>query len=99
MKSLDTSISKNNGQSVDYRELLEHDGAKLRITIRSDSYNAQCYARVHHWTDNKWTFVESIAASVMVTDTGLAYKPNMPTKAAFMYDRKELIRLAKLVLS
>lgn len=97
IKSLDTSISVN-GQSVDYRELLDRDGARLRITIRSDSYRNQCFARISRWNGEEWKMVDTVPPADMKTEDSLAYRSAPPTKFAFSNDRKRLLALAALIL-
>lgn len=46
---------------------------QIRITIRSDSYKKQCYARVHRYKDGEWFFLYHIPYSLMKTEDGLCY--------------------------
>jgi hypothetical protein len=98
MKTLNKEIGSG-GQSVTYKETLEHNGKKLRISIKSDSYRAQCYARVLLFDGDKWNQIDSIHYSRMVTEAKLIYRPNvLPNDSDFKADRDRLVKLAKDVL-
>jgi len=66
---------------VYYQELFELDGKKLRINIRSNSYDFQCSATIWHWTgvgiDKEWKVLGSINAGSMQTE-----------EALYVYDRQ-----------
>lgn len=98
-ESLDMNISAGS-QDVMYRELLQVGTHRLRISIRSDSYRDQCYARVEIWSpaESKWNFVECVHHGSMVTEKGLRYLQRPAIVKDFSADRDELIRLASLVL-
>lgn len=97
------------GQRVDYVELcsvtlrsgyglaLEATTHKLKVAIRSDSYDNQCYARVKRWNGNEWKLVHALGN--MKTKKGLAYGSTSATTSAFKDDRNDLIRVALEVLS
>lgn len=71
---------------------------KVRIEIRSDSYDKQCHARVSVFDGKKWNQVDSIHYSNMKTVSKLAYKPNPPKESDFKADREALVALAMDVL-
>jgi hypothetical protein len=74
---------------------------KLRITIKSDSYEQQCFARISIYSpeERKWNRLASIEPSVMKTEKGLCYKHEAPTEYNFQNDINELMRLADLILA
>lgn len=73
---------------------------KLRITIKSDAYAAQCFARISVYSsaENKWNPLASIEPGNMVTEHGLSSKPKAPSEYEFQRDIDELQRLANLIL-
>lgn len=74
---------------------------KLRVTIKSDSYAAQCYARIAIYSpeENKWNRLASIEHGLMQTVNGLSHCQNVPTEYEFQNDINELLRLAELILA
>ena len=86
-------------QSVSYQELLDYNGKRICIKIKSDSIRPQCYAKVEvysTYTDN-WNLLYSIPYSSMKTSDSLIYKKNF-TFSMFEEDRTELLKLAIQVL-
>jgi hypothetical protein len=78
MKILSKSICKT-GQSIDYKEILKLDDKKIKITIKSDSYSFQSYARIELWNGEKWNMIDSIPHGNMNTPIELVYQPkNQP---------------------
>ena len=80
------------------KQTLRH---KLRITIKSDSYLQQCYARISIFSpeENKWNRLATIEPGKMQTANGLCYKQNAPGEQEFQNDIDELLRLADLILT
>lgn len=74
---------------------------KLRITIKSDSYLAQCYAQCDIFSieEKKWNRLTSIEYGRMQTASGLSHCQNAPTEYEFQNDINELLRLADLILA
>lgn len=74
---------------------------KLRITIKSDSYAAQCHARISIYSpeEKKWNRLASIEHGVMQTASGLNHRQDAPTEYNFQHDISELMRLAYLILA
>ena len=70
---------------------------KLRVTIKSDSYRQQCYARVDRWTGSTWNKVHHVLD--MKTKEGLSHKRPTPGADSFEADRRELLRVAERVLA
>lgn len=89
------------GQDLKYNEVLSFvlgtKKHKLRVSICSDSYRGQCYARIKRWSGSTWQLVHSI--DDMKTGSKLVYHNPTPGPEAFEADRKELIRVAERVLS
>lgn len=90
------------GQFVDASVIGTLCGHKVRISIRSDSYDFQCYARIHVWRPAMldWSHVHAIPYQQMRTKPGLCYLPNGAGMAPgnFAADIAELMRVAKEVL-
>lgn len=89
-------------QSTEYREMITIDDKKLKIDIKSDSYDFQSHARIYVWkgdTDG-WTLVHSIHFGQMKTPAELVYHPNKGGLSLHHYklDRDELVRVAIAVL-
>lgn len=74
---------------------------KLRITIKSDSYAAQCFARISVYSpdERKWNRLASIEQGNMQTANGLSHHRDAPTEYEFQNDINELKRLADLILA
>ena len=74
---------------------------KLRITIKSDSYAAQCFARISIYSpeERKWNQLASIEPGNIQTVNGLSHYPDAPTEHEFRNDINELKRLADLILA
>lgn len=99
-----TTISKEvykGSQSLNLTEvvsvLIGKQKHKLKISIKSDSYRQQCYARIKRWTGSAWNEVHRILD--MKTKEGLAYRRPTPQADAFKEDRNELLRVAERVLA
>ena len=98
MKTLNKEVGQGR-QSAIYKETLDHEGDKVRIEIKSDSYRFQCYARVSIFDGSKWNQIDSIHHSRMKTEDGLVYRPNvLPNEKDFKADRDRLVSLAKDIL-
>ena len=103
MESIDVKVSKGR-QDLRYLEILKMGGKKFRISIRSDSYDFQCHAKISIWNSDKdeWNLVYSIPYSEMKTESKLYYickskkidLKSYSAKSKFKEDREELIRLA-----
>ena len=75
---LEEPHTSKGGQSVIYRAIYEFNGHKVRLTIKSDSYANQSYARmdIFNPTDLKWNRLHYLHYADMHTETGLCYRPN-----------------------
>lgn len=75
---------------------------KVRITIKSDSYKAQCFAKADVWSADKlsWNNVTYIAPSLMKTEDKLYYWPasRQVTIAQFLDDESKLLADALAIL-
>jgi len=65
-------------QTVAARRLFKDGNHKLKLTVCSDSYKSQCYARAEIWDPNnlKWNKVYSIPYDKMLTPESLCYYPD-----------------------
>lgn len=102
-------ISKSR-QSVHFVELIEflwtdEEGthkAKLRIAIKSDSYDFQSFARIAKWDGNQWQPMANIPYSNMKTPHGMyvwgEVEPRWTNPRNFEGDREALIKKAKEIL-
>jgi len=98
MKTIDRQIAQGR-QSINFTEVIEFDGHKLRISIKSDSYNFQSYARISRWNGEEWKQVHFIHFSEMKTPSGLCYQPNEKCDYKhFINDRDQLIKVAKEII-
>lgn len=83
------------GQDVKLYELLNYGEHRLRLTIRSDSYQSQCYARLESFNkaDMSWSVVVYRPSGDMKTQKGLVYMPpaKKATEASFKADRDWLL--------
>ena len=76
MKIIKEEYSKGT-QSAHYVKMMESsEGSKIKIDIKSDSYDFQSHARVYAFspTELKWNVIASIAFSEMQTPAKLFYK-------------------------
>lgn len=101
--TLEKICYKSNAQSVSYREIYKIKDKKIKIAIKSDSYENQCYARASVLKNDEWQIIYSIPYSVMKTPNSLAYKleyKNSPASAEkeFKDDIKKLKKLAEKIL-
>lgn len=90
-------------QSASLSKIIEGDnGLKIKIDIKSDSYDFQSYARVSVFSDLKWNVVDSISFSNMKTPSKLYYHANgRPANVLaqhFVEDTQVLISNAEAVL-
>jgi hypothetical protein len=97
LKPIKVEVAKS-GQNVNYCEVLDFGKRRIRIHIRSNSYQDQCHAKVEVWND-EWKFVDSIDPGVMQTPKGLYSAREKPVRDPFLADRDELLRVAQAVLT
>ena len=80
-----TTIEKSTykgSQSISFREIYKLDEKLIKLEIKSDSYDQQCYARAYILKDEKWEPVYSIPYSEMNTPKGLCYHVTYRSNAA-----------------
>ncbi len=66
-------ITYKGSQSISFREIYKLDEKRIKLEIKSDSYDQQCYARAYILKDEKWELLYSIPYSEMNTQKGLCY--------------------------
>lgn len=109
MKTISKEIMKS-GQSVNFKEVLNLEGKKIRILIKSDSYADQSYAKVELWNGSEWNNVDYIQHANMQTPHKLKYEQhNQGEKSQefifnhnlpfFKKDRDHLLKMAKEIIS
>lgn len=87
-KIIETVISKGS-QSLTYRQIYKIKDLKIKIEIKSDSIDFQCYALAYVLDGLKWNLIYSIPYSEMNTPEKLIYK-NSLNEAFFYKDRNKL---------
>lgn len=102
MKTLSTEVGLGR-QDLNYKEIIEHKGHKLRVSIKSDSYDFQSSAKVEVFDNMKWNHVDGIHFSQMKTPATLYVIPKGEKDLSkfahfFKADRDRLVKLAKDVL-
>lgn len=75
-------------------------GAKIRTTVKSDSYKFQSYAVLDIWKNDelKWSRVCNIHYSAMSTKEGLYVYPNIGL-THFIIDNQDLLTKAEMILA
>jgi len=100
-KLIDGRISKG-GQDVTFRYLCSFGEHKVRFTIKSDAYLAQCKAFAQVWspTTLSWNEVASLHTGEMETSEGLCYRPHneWDDERHFESDYDRLMTLVREVL-
>ena len=98
-----TTISEevyDDRNSVFYTEVLNlaagQQKHKLRVKIRSDFYQEQCFAYVERWSGSTWNKVHTVLD--MKTKVGL-HGLRTTGPSSFKVDRDELLRVAERVLA
>lgn len=94
-------------QSAHFTKIIEGDnGLKIKIDIKSDSYDFQSYARVSVFNPQsvEWNILDSVPFSNMKTPTKLYYHVQAPSKNAnvlaphFVEDTRTLVSNAEAIL-
>ena len=62
-------------QSIDRRVIYPYKETKIRLTLRSDSYQCQCFAKAEALDGFEWKPIYSIPNSLMKTPKELRYYP------------------------
>lgn len=99
-KLLDGTIAKS-GQATTFLYICSYGDLRVRFTIKSDSYDAQCVAHADVWSaaELKWNRVAYIPNGDIETDSGLCYRPNWKDERHYSADYDRLQALVKLVLA
>ena len=100
MKTISKQVC-NGRQDVIFKEVLGHGDIRLKVRIKSDSYDFQSSASIKVWdaANNRWNEVHTLHYSNMQTPHSLRYRGDERAMGQhFAADRKELIRVAKLVV-
>jgi len=71
---------------------------RLKVDIRSNSYDFQSHARVKRWDGEQWQLVHSLHHKEMKTRHGMNSDFNPAGSNEFAEDRNELIRVAKAII-
>jgi len=66
-------ITYKGSQSINFREIYKLEEKRIKLEIKSESYDQQCYARAYILKDEKWELIYSIPYSEMNTPKGLCY--------------------------
>lgn len=89
-------------QDVTARRLLTLGDFKVRLTIKSDSYKFQSFARAEVWNPAtlSWNQVHSIHYAEMATPEGLCYYPNKQGLKInnFTLDFNRLLTMVKQII-
>ena len=100
--TISQEIGDARDQDVNYKEVLRltftgDPAHKLRVRIRSNSYDFQCYSIIDRWDGAKWHQVHAL--QVRTTQVGMARRGQNYRNDEFAKDRDELVRVAKEVLA
>jgi len=89
-------------QDVIARRILKLGEFKVRLTVRSDAYRGQCYARAEVWNPSalSWNVVHNLHPEEMTTREGLWYLPNKRGLSAdnFIIDFNRLLDMTKKII-
>jgi len=101
-KIKETTIEKityKGSQSINFREIYKLEEKRIKLEIKSDSYDQQCYVRAYLLKDEKWELVYSIPYSEMNTPKGLCYHVTYRSKASAAGDefKSDVQRLKKYI--
>ena len=105
-KIKETTIEKityKGTQSINFREIYKLDEKKIKLEIKSDSYDMQCYARAYILKDENWELIYSIPYSEMNTPNGLSHHVTYRSNASvaekeFKMDIDRLKKYVKEIL-
>jgi len=98
MKTIDRQISETR-DDVHYTEVLDIDGSRFKVAIRSNSYAFQSHAKIVRWNGEEWKNVYSLHHTEMKTPHGLCYaRENKTSPTQFTDDRNQLIKVAKAIV-
>ena len=66
---------KSSEQSINRRVIYNYKNTRIRLSLKSDSYELQCYARAEALDGFDWKQIYSIPPSLMTTPKDLRYYP------------------------
>ena len=66
-------ITYKGSQSINFREIYKLEEKRIKLELKSDSYDMQCYARAYILKDEKWELIYLIPYSEMSTPNGLSH--------------------------
>lgn len=101
LKATDSHITRSRDDVI-FTANYNIGGFKVRVKIRSNSYDFQSYAIVEVWNKDllKWNRLESIHYSDMKTPAGLNYQPkSVVLDSQFVDDTNALVKMAEGLLS
>ncbi len=75
-------ITYKGSQSINFREIYKLEEKRIKLELKSDSYDMQCYARAYILKDEKWELIYSIPYSEMNTPNGLSHHVTYRHKAS-----------------
>ena len=84
-KIKETTIEKiiyKGTQSINFREIYKLEEKRIKLELKSDSYDMQCYAMAYILKDEKWELIYSIPYSEMNTPNGLSHHVTYRHKAS-----------------
>ena len=98
-EELDVSISLDDSD-VNFVALLAVAGHKVRLRIRSNSYDFQCYAYADAWSksDLRWQNIGDIGHGSMQTPSGLYVRKDWSSRTHFEADARRLLEIVATVL-
>lgn len=87
-------------QDITYMEIFELNGRKVKVEVKSDAFDFQCYARVKVLdVNNGWYVLYAIPYSEMKTRSGLYYAKDGKDEKYFVEDVECLKKMAKELLN
>jgi len=96
-------ITYKGSQSINFRKIYKLEEKRIKLELKSDSYDMQCYARAYILKDEKWELIYSIPYSEMNTPNGLSHHITYRHKASasegeFKIDIDRLKKYVKEIL-
>lgn len=73
---------KSSEQSINRRVIYNYKNTKIRLLLKSDSYEQQCYARAEALDGFDWKPIYSIPSTLMATPKDLKAYPQFQSNSA-----------------
>lgn len=73
---------KSSEQSINRRVIYNYKNTKIRLLLKSDSYEQQCYARAEALDGFDWKPIYSIPSTLMATPKDLKSYPQFQSNSA-----------------